>query len=64
MRIFFWRAYADDGKSIADGYLLAENRKVAEKKLEKVPYSKHAKVKLEEGYVLDAEFDIYGVAIR
>lgn len=47
MKLFSWTVTVGN-KYIADGYLLAENREEAEKKLQLVPFhNKHEKVELD-----------------
>lgn len=54
MKLFSWKVTVGN-ECIADGYLLAENREEAEKKLQFVPFhDKHEKVELEDG---DCGFD-------
>lgn len=66
MRIFHWKAKVYS-KCIADGYLLAENRGVAEQKLRFVPFhDKHEIVELDDddcGFD-GCEIDENGIAIR
>lgn len=67
MRIFHWEAKVGEYEIIADGYILAENRKEAEEKLKLVPYhDKHESVEIDDddcGYD-GTEIDEDGVAIR
>ena len=66
MRIFHWTVTVGN-QCIADGYLLAENRKDAEEKLKLVPFhDKYEKVELDDddcGYG-GCKINEYGVAIR
>ena len=66
MRIFEWKVTVGN-ECIADGYLLANNRKEAEEKLKYVPFhDKHEKVELDDDICgFDGcEIDKDGVAIR
>ncbi len=66
MRIFHWEAKVGNN-IIADGYLLAENREEAERKLKFVPFhDKHEVVELDDndcGFD-GAQIDKEGIAIR
>lgn len=66
MKLFSWQAFVGY-KCIADGYLLAENREEAEKKLQFVPFhDKHERVELDEddcGYN-GCDIDKNGVIVR
>lgn len=66
MRIFHWEAKVGN-EFIADGYVLAEDRKEAEFKLSKLPYyDKHEEVSIDNddcGYD-GCEISEDGVAIR
>ena len=66
MRIFHWEVIVGQ-EFMADGYLLAENREEAEKKLQLLPY----KDKYEKVYLDDddcghdgCEIDENGIAVR
>lgn len=66
MKLFSWRVLVGY-KCIADGYLLAENREEAEKKLQFVPFhDKYEEVELDTGSCgLDGcNIDDNGVIVR
>lgn len=65
MKIFHWKATVGC-KCIADGYLLAENRKEAEVKLNDVPFhGEHEELELDDNCgAYGCAIDEYGVAIR
>lgn len=60
MRIFHWSVSIGDYKCIADGYLLAKDRKDAEDKLTKLPY--HGRY--EEAYLDDDDCGYNGCEIN
>ena len=66
MRIFHWNVTVGH-ECIADGYLLAENREEAERKLKFVPFhNKHEKIELDDDDcgIDGCEIDENGIAVR
>lgn len=66
MRIFHWNVTVGH-EYVADGYLLAENREEAERKLKFVPFhNKYEKVELDDDDTgqVGCEIDENGIAIR